>query len=41
MAAMPIYRKPIKNLLLQDQEGFEAEFWYIASGTQELPLLLK
>ena len=34
MAAMPIYVKPPKNLLLQNQESFEAESWYIASGMQ-------
>ena len=33
IAAMSIYGK---NLLLQNQESFEAESWYIASGTQGL-----
>ena len=35
MAAMPIYgkkKKPTKNHLLQNQESFEAESWYIARG---------
>ena len=36
MAAMPIYGKIFKNLLLQNRESFEAESWYIASGTQVL-----
>ena len=34
MATMPIYVKPPKSLLLQNQESFEAESWYIASGMQ-------
>ena len=38
MAAMPIYSKTLKYLLLQNQESFEAESWYIASGTQVLPI---
>ena len=29
--------KTLKNLLLQNQESYEAESWYIASGTQGLP----
>ena len=33
IAAMSIYGK---NLLLQNQESFEAESWYIASGTRLL-----
>ena len=43
MAAMPIYgkEKKIKNLLLRNQESFEAESWYIASeGTKNLLNLL-
>ena len=31
----------LKNLLLQNQESFEAESWYIASGTLGLPSLFK
>ena len=38
MAAMPIYSK---NLLLQNQESFQAESWYVASLTQGLPCLFK
>ena len=34
MAAMPVYGKTLKNLLLQNKENFEAESWYAASGTQ-------
>ena len=41
MAAMPIYGKALKNLLLQNQKSFEAESWYISSGTQGLPCLFK
>ena len=29
--------KTLKNFLLQNQESFEAESWYIASGMQGLP----
>ena len=36
MAAMPIYGKTLKNLL-KNQESFEAESWYVASGTPSLP----
>ena len=28
--------KTHKNLLLKNQESFMAEYWYIASGTQDL-----
>ena len=41
MAAMPIYGKTLKNLLLQNQESFGAESWYIASRAQGLPSLFK
>ena len=42
MAVMPIYGKKIlKNLLLQNQESFEAESCYITIGTQDLPSLIK
>ena len=34
MAAMPIYSKTLKNLLLQNQENLGAESWYIALRTQ-------
>ena len=33
MVAMPIYGKTLKNLL-QNEEIFEAESWYVASETQ-------
>ena len=33
-AAMPIYGKTLKNLLLQNQESFVSESRYIASRTQ-------
>ena len=33
--------KRLKNLLLESQESFEAESWYIASGTQGLQSLFK
>ena len=36
MAAMPIYGKTLKNLLLQTLESFEPESWYITLGTQSL-----
>ena len=39
MAAMPMYGKTLQNL--QNQESFEAESWYIASGTQGLPSMYK
>ena len=39
MAAMPIYGKTLKNLLLQNQESFEAAC--IAMRTQVLPNLFK
>ena len=41
MAAMPIYGKTLKSLLLQNQESFKAESWYIASWTQDLLSLFK
>ena len=31
MAAMSVYGKTLKNLLLLNQESFKAESWYIAS----------
>ena len=33
MAAMPIYGKNLKNLLLQNQRADFHETWYVASGT--------
>ena len=42
MAALPIYgNKTLKNNFLQNQESFEADSWYIASGTQGLSGLFK
>ena len=41
MAAMPIYSKSLKSLLLQDQESLKAESWYIALATQGLSHLYK
>ena len=34
MAAMPIYGKNLKNLLLQNQKSYDLETWHVASGTQ-------
>ena len=39
--AGPYMVKRLKNLLLQNRESFEAESWYIASGTQGLSSLFK
>ena len=33
MAAMPIYGKNLKNLLLQNRQANFHEIWYVASGT--------
>ena len=42
MAALPIYdKKKMPKNLLHNQESFEAESWYIASGTLGLPSLFK
>ena len=42
MAPMPIYgKKHLKIFLLQNQESFETESGYIASGTQNIPSLFK
>ena len=41
MAAMPIYGKSFKNLLLWNQKADDLETWYAASGTQILPSLFK
>ena len=36
MAAMPIYGKNLKNLLLQNQKSYDLETLHVASGTQAL-----
>ena len=36
IATMPMYGKKTLKNLLWNQESFEAESWYIASGTQGL-----
>ena len=36
MAAMPIYGKNLKNLLLQNQKSYCLETWHVALGTQAL-----
>ena len=41
MAAMPIYGKTLKNLLLQNQKADDLETWYAASGAQVLPSLFR
>ena len=41
MAAMPIYGKTLKNLLLQNQKAYDLETWHVASGTQVLQSLYK
>ena len=41
MAAMPIYGKNLKNLLLQNQLTNDLETWYVALSMQVLPRLLK
>ena len=41
MAAMPIYGKKTLKKFLQNQESFEAEFWYTSSGIQGLQSLFK
>ena len=33
MAAMPIYDRNLKNLLLQNRQADFHETWYVASGT--------
>ena len=32
MAATPIYGKPLKNLLLQNQKASDLKTWYVALG---------
>ena len=39
MAAMPIYRKTFKNILLRNQKSYDLETWYVALGTQVLKVL--
>ena len=41
MAAMPIYCKTFKNLLLQNQKSYDLETWHVALGTQALQNLYK
>ena len=41
MAAMPIYGKTFKNLLLQNQKSYDLETWHVALGTQALQSLYK
>ena len=41
MASLSIYGKNLKNLLLQNQESFWAETWYIALLSQALPSFFK
>ena len=41
MAAMPIYSKSLKNLLLQNQMSNDLETWHVASVTQALQSLYK
>ena len=39
MAAMPIYDKTLKNLLLLNQKSDDIETWYAALGARVLPNL--
>ena len=41
MAAIPIYCKSLKNLLLQNQKFYDLDTWHVASGTQALHSLYK
>ena len=41
MAAMPIYGKKLKKLLLQNQKANGIETCYTASGAQVLPNMFK
>ena len=41
MAAMPIYGKTLKNLLLQNQKTNDLETWYVALCMGVLPKLFK
>ena len=40
-AAMPIYGKNHKNLLLQNQKSYDLETWHVALGTEALHSLYK
>ena len=40
-AAMPIYGKNLKNLLLQNHKANDLETWYAALGARVLPSLFK
>ena len=40
-AAMPIYVKNLKNLLLLNQKADDLESWYVSSGARVLPSLFK
>ena len=39
MAAMPIYYKNLKNLLLWNQKADDLESWYAALGMRALPIV--
>ena len=41
MAAMPIYGKTFKNLLLQNKQSYGLETWHVALGAQALQSLYK
>ena len=41
MAAMPIYNKNLKNLLIRNQKADDLETWYEASGARVLQSLFK
>ena len=41
MAAMPIYGKNLKNLLLRNQKADDLETWYAALSARVLPNLFK
>ena len=41
IAAMPIYGKNLKNLLLRNQKAYDLETWYVALGARVLPSLFK
>ena len=41
MAAMPIYDKNLKNLLLRNQKTNDLETWYAASSARVIPNLFK
>ena len=41
MAAMPLYGKTLKNLLLRNQKADDLETWYAASGARVLPHLFQ